>query len=359
MREFVMIGVLAAAGSLCTAQPEYEYAHADAMRRFGVAQAPETTPGAIRVTTYNIENLFDDVDDPALTGGNEDIDDEKPEHELKATARAIRLVNPDVLCLQEVESLEALLDYRDTYLADMGYEHVVSIDAGTARGIEQSVLSRYPLSNARNWPGKPLGGVHPEKYGNSRNWHAGEPITYRRSPLMVDVTVPADARGNGEPYEFTLVVVHHKSGRHSGYWREAEASMLAKELASISQADREANLIILGDFNAEFADDSVQTYTELGFTNVLERDAASDASRVTHESGRAIDLMLVSEAMKPEIVPGSGFVLGTPSRPEGVSWRDVPSFEGYASDHFPVSIDVRPADAPTRAASAGADDTGS
>lgn len=144
MREFAIIGVLAVAGTLATAQPEYEYAAADAMRRFGVAQAPETTPGAIRVTTYNIENLFDDVDDPELTGDNDDIDDEKPLAELKAAARAIRLVDADVLCLQEVESLEALLAFRDAHLADMGYDHVVSIDAGTGRGIEQSVLSRFP-----------------------------------------------------------------------------------------------------------------------------------------------------------------------------------------------------------------------
>ncbi len=359
MREFAMIGVLAAAGTLATAQPDYEYAHADAMQRFGVAQAPETTPGAIRVTTYNIENLFDDVDDPALTGDNDDIDDEKPEHELKAVARVIRRVNADVLCLQEVESESALLAFRDAYLADMGYEHVVSIDAGTGRGIEQSVLSRFPLANARNWPGEELGGIHPEKYGNSRNWHAGEPITFRRSPMLVDVTVPADAAGNAEPYRFTVSVVHHKSGRHSGYWREKEAAALAEKLDAIVSADPSTNLVVLGDFNALETDKSVGIYLDEGFTNVVERHAGPESDWVTHESGRIIDLILMNSAMTPEVVSGSAFVLGSPARPEGVSWREAPTFEGYASDHYPVSVDVRPVDAADADASASAEDAGS
>ena len=78
------------------------------MRRFGGDEVPAKTNGAFRLTTYNIENLFDDVDDPTLTDRNEDIDDTKPHHELLAAARAIREVNADVLCLQEIESREAL-----------------------------------------------------------------------------------------------------------------------------------------------------------------------------------------------------------------------------------------------------------
>ncbi len=49
----------------------------DTMRRFGQAEAPAKEAGTFRLTTYNIENLFDDVDDPTLSGDNEDIDDTK------------------------------------------------------------------------------------------------------------------------------------------------------------------------------------------------------------------------------------------------------------------------------------------
>ncbi|MDP1660564.1 MAG: hypothetical protein Q8L55_01505, partial [Phycisphaerales bacterium] len=56
--------------------------------RFGVKQAPAKTSGAIRITTFNVENLFDDKDDPKLSGTFEDKDSTKPADQLKAAADA-------------------------------------------------------------------------------------------------------------------------------------------------------------------------------------------------------------------------------------------------------------------------------
>ncbi|GJM18005.1 MAG: hypothetical protein DHS20C14_02180 [Phycisphaeraceae bacterium] len=328
------------------AAPEVdELAKFDSMRRFGIAEAPAKTPGAIRVATYNVENLFDDVDDPALSGDNEDIDDEKPEHELRAVARAIQKLDADVLCVQEIESYDALVAFRDAYLSGMGYEHVVSIDAGTDRGIEQGVLSRFPLGEGRNWPREKLGGVHPDKYGNNENWNAGQPLAFRRSPMLVDVTVPAGSAGNDEDYAFTVAVVHHKSGRHAGYWREAEAKKLASILTELSAQSPSANVLVLGDFNAEVRDESVKTYFRAGFTDVFESESKAGDAVTTHESGRRIDLILANRAIGAELVAGSGFVLGTPARPKQVDWRTLPTFEGYAADHYPVAVDLRPVEA--------------
>ncbi|CAN0578105.1 unnamed protein product, partial [Laminaria digitata] len=198
------------------------------MRRFGSAESPRKAPGTFRLTTYNIENLFDDVDDPTLSGDNEDFDDAKPHHQMLAVAKAIRAVDADVLCVQEIESREAIDMFITNYIPDMGYEHVISLDAGNARGIENAVLSRYPLSNPELWIGKELGGVHPDNYGpNAKNFYAGEPVAFRRSPLKVDVEIPSDDEA-GTSWTLTLFVVHHKSGRYSGYWREAEARTIAK-----------------------------------------------------------------------------------------------------------------------------------
>ena len=326
-----------------------EFAAMDVMRRFGVATPPIKGEGTIRLATYNIENLFDDIDDPALSGDNEDIDDTKPEHECRAVARAIRRLDADILCLQEIENRDALLAFRDTYLDGMGYDHVVSIDAGDERGIEQAVLSRFPLTNARNWPGKPLEGVHPEKYGNNENWLAGQPLAFRRSPLVVEATVPAGARGNAEDYTLTLVVVHHKSGGPASYWREAEARGVLGVIGEITAADPEANVALLGDFNAQVSDASVRAYLEAGFIDV--HSGLSGPEGVSHESQRRIDLVLVNAALAAEIVEGSGFILGTPARPVNVDWRQVPTFEGYAADHYPVAIDLRPVEGGAASAS--------
>ncbi|MBO6513406.1 MAG: endonuclease/exonuclease/phosphatase family protein [Phycisphaerales bacterium] len=307
------------------------------MRKFGLKDAPDTAGGAFRLTTYNIENLFDAHDDPALTGRDDDADDTKPEHELIATAMAIRAVNADVLCFQEIESEQALLGYRDTYLSDMGYDHVVSIDAGNSRGIENAVLSRFPITNAQNWPNKKLGGVHPEKYGNSKNWYAGEPIAFRRSPLMVDLQIPG-ADGE-EDWTLTLFVLHHKSGFHNHYWREAEARGTLKLIQSVIETNPERAIVLLGDYNALPEDDSVQIYLDAGFVDIF-ADRKESPEITTHESGRRIDLILANEHALGRMDTQNAFVYGTTARPEGTSYRDLETFEGYAADHYPVSVDL-------------------
>ncbi len=311
--------------------------------RFGVTEAPAKREGTIRLATYNVENLFDGVDDPALSGRYEDIDDEKPEAELVAVAAAIRALDADVLALQEIESEAVITGFRDTYLSDMGYEHLASIDAGDERGIEQAVLSRFPITKVENWPRRELGGVHPEQWGDDVNYNAGAPIRFHRSPLRVDVEAPGTVTG-GEPYGLTLYVVHAKSGGPGEYWRQAEAAALTEIIRAQLAAEPLANIAVIGDFNALLNDRSVQWIVWTGFHDALGASGVPGPAFVTHESGRKIDHILAHQNLLPEIVPGSGFVLGTPALPEGLDWRESWRPEGYASDHYPVAVDIRPLD---------------
>ncbi len=331
-------------------------AHAQSLR-VGSPEAPAPREGAVRLATYNVLNLFDDRDDPSLTGRHDDCYSydktvrAKPADEQSAVADAIRRASPDIIGLQEIESFDALIEFRETYLADMGYDHAVSIDVGQERGIEQAVLSRFPIREATVWPNMPLGGVHPEMYGDQKNWHAGEPIEYRRSPLYVRIEIPSgaqDRRGDdgasGPAYELELFVVHHKSGRHNDYWREKEAARLVEMIQEMQRADPARNIAVLGDFNARPNDESVRMYRRAGLRHVIDRDSAggADPAKLTHSSGRAIDFILVNEALAPEIVDGSAFVLATPLRDEGQDWRTTPPPAGYASDHMPVCVDLVP-----------------
>lgn len=337
MRALVCAGV--AVGS-ALAQPDWKVgAH-----RFGLEEPRPKADGAVRIATYNIENLFDGVDDPVSP--RDDVEWSKPEAEQRAVAEAIRRLDADVLALQEVESESVLRAFRNTYLSDMGYTHLASIDTGDERGIEQSVLSRFPIVEAKNFGQIPLGGVHPEKYGDQENWYAGEPLLFRRGPLMVRVEVPG-AEG-GEPYEVKLFVLHHKSGRYNDYWREAEARKMVEVIAA-SGARPTDNVVVLGDFNAQVGEGVLETYFAMGFRDVLGHTGEGlEPEHVTHESGRAIDHVLISPGMRGEAVQGSAFVMGTLARQEGVSWRDFPPPEGYASDHYPVAVDIRPVDVPTK-----------
>lgn len=322
--------------------PARESQAADSIH-FGQRTIPARTPGAMRVATYNLLNLFDDIDDPALSGDEEDIDDAKPASERQAVAAAIRRLDADVLALQEIESEAALTEFRDIHLAGMGYDYLVSVDTGDPRGIECAVLSRYPLTGVEHWAGLELGGTHPELWGNNPNDWAGEAITFKRSPLKVVVEVPgmSDGEGGGhESYTLALVVLHNKSGGPGGYWREAESRKVVEIVGAMQRENPDANIMVLGDLNATSEDQSVLMLLGAGLVEILPDDGSRGNELISHESGRRIDHILVGQAMLPEIVGNSAFIMGTPSREPGADWRTTPAPAGLASDHFPVAVEL-------------------
>lgn len=339
-------------------------AETPASYRFGRAKPIARTPGTFRLMTYNIENLFDDKDDPTLSGRSDDKDMTKPADHCKNAADAIRAADPDVIALQEIESYDALIQFRDTYLKGMGYDHVVSIDSGDPRGIENAVLSRFPLSDPKVYRDMPLGGVHPDLFGNDKNDYAGQPIAFKRSPLRVtveipegkvaelikqqqanpDPTKPAAQPADAKPYKLTLFVAHQKSGRGGDYWRERESAKTVELAKEVLAKDPKANIIILGDFNAMTRDDSVKIYERAGYIDLFKDTPDRDLSTITHASNRRIDHVLYNPAAANEIVLASRFVLATATRPERTDFRTTPPPKGYASDHFPVVVDIKPID---------------
>jgi len=315
--------------------------------RIGEREAKPKSSSTIRLTTYNIENLFDDHDDPSLVGKEDDWYDQdkglraKPESQQEAVSQAIRAIDSDIIAVEEIESLEALVEFREKHLKGLGYDYVQSIDVGADRGMQTGVLSRFPITEARVWPNLDLGGVHPDKYGDKENFLAGQPMVFRRSPLFVKIAVPAGARGNKDPYVLDLFVVHHKSGQYSGYWRDAESRALIGLLNDLLDRDPQANVAILGDFNAQPDEPSVTAYEQAGLTHA-DTTTSSDPAHLTHSSGRAIDFILVNNNLKAEIVAGSAFAFGTPVLPEDADWRTTPQPVGFGSDHMPVSVDITP-----------------
>ncbi|CAN5780399.1 hypothetical protein BH11PLA1_BH11PLA1_19710 [soil metagenome] len=309
--------------------------------RYGTKEPVARTPGALRVMTFNLENLFDDVDDPALNGKNDDKDMTKPADHCKAAAAAIRAANPDVIALQEVESLAALTQFRDRYLADAGYAHIVSIDTGDPRGIENAVLSKFPLKDVQTWEGLPLGGTQPATFGNEKNEFAGQPIAFKRSPLRVTVVAPA--RDGAGAFELTLFVLHEKSGRGGGYWREKESSKTLELVREFEAAHPGAAVFVLGDCNASARDESIKIFTRGGLKDIFgDEEADRDNLNVTHASGRRIDHIFVNAAAEAELVRESKFVFAQPTRPEKYDYRTTPPPKGYSSDHFPVVVDITP-----------------
>lgn len=309
--------------------------------RFGRQTVPPRAKGAIRLATYNMLNLFDHVDDLALQGEFDDARMSTSADRCASMARAIREIDPDIIALQEIESLEALKWFRDSWLKDAGYEHLVSHDVGYYRGVECSIMSRFKIEDSKVWRGESLENVERKGPG----WAPVPPgvnLTFQRSPLMVNVTV-------GSAYELTIFSIHHKAGAEFDHHREAEAIRVMELVEQVRRADPSRNIVLMGDFNAAPSDKSLRVYLEGGLIDTLahrawQGDGPEAMLYKTHESNRVLDYVLLNSAAHRELVLGSPFVYGTLTPPPSYDFRTDQPPPGYASDHYPVVIDLVPKD---------------
>lgn len=340
--------------------------------RLGSPNAKPRTPGTIRIATYNVENLFDHKDDPGLKGDIEDMDLAAKPERCEALAKTIIATGAEIIALEEVESLEALTWFRDTYLKGTGFDHVASIQSGDARGIEQAVISKFAFKSAElaiPVDQLTLEGVHPASLPASDKAKVGKPIVMSRSPLKVEFVIPAEkvsallaeadeakrvaTKGAkpkkdkvfaGKEYSFTLLVVHHKSGRDYAYQREAEAKKVLSLIQGMEKQNPLVNVFLAGDFNSLPQHEGPQVYFTGGLIDLFADRKRGDTTMMTHATNRAIDYLVVNKNMQPEVVMESRFILGTPLRPSNADWKTTPEPAGYASDHLPVVVDIRPVD---------------
>jgi endonuclease/exonuclease/phosphatase family metal-dependent hydrolase len=209
-------------------------------------------------------------------------------------------------------------------------------------------MSRFPITNARVWPNLSLDDVRRTGPGWS-DQAEGDPtrgVSFRRSPLVVEVEV-------NKRYKLTIFSVHHKASRDQRYQREAEALKIVEFIEELEADDPDRNIIVMGDFNAAPWDKSVRVYREAGLVDTHShrviprwRDAPQDEARLykTHESNRVLDYIMMNSAAYREFIVGSAHVYGTLTPPDSYDWRTDPKPDGYASDHYPVIVDLVPRD---------------
>ncbi|NBP51871.1 MAG: hypothetical protein EBU70_11995, partial [Actinobacteria bacterium] len=322
---------------------------------YGIPKAPEKKKGAIRIAAYNVENLFDGVDDPKLQGKYDDMTMVTKPGRLEALADAIKRLDADVLCIEEIESLACLTWFRDTYLKDLGYKHLCSEDVGYYRGVEQACLSRYPIVAHKTYVEEKLDDMVEKRDGQGWATKKGESEDkFQRSPLRVDVDV------NG--YPLTLFSVHYKAGgKDFEYQREGEALQTIEYVKELMKERPGANVAVLGDFNATPGQKTAKAFTESGLRSAYDfrvtRSGNTKDLYTTHDSGRAIDYIMMSPGLADDAVDRSFFVLSVMHPASDYDWRKDPEKEkvpaGYASDHYPIAIDVMPKDGPAKAGGKG------
>jgi len=318
---------------------------------FGVKTAPKKKSGTLRIASYNVEKLFDSVVDTAPGARGNNVNDPTTPERLEALANAIRELDADVLCLEEVESKATLEWFRDKYLSNLDYKYSASEDVGCYGGIEQSVLSRVPIKNVKIWPNEDLDDMcekqaSPEEEARLKGeWassNSKQKTRFSRSPLMVDLETK-------DGYAFTVLCVHCKAGAFA-HQRELEVLKIEMFVKARQKADPKINLVVLGDFNATSNDMSVKVllWSECTLHNAdhwRELNRASPDLHITHASNRAISFMILTKGMKEDLVPNSYFVLGTLHPADDWDYKkakEIPPPPGYASDHYPIAMEIQP-----------------
>lgn len=111
------------------------------------------------VASWNVENLFDTVDDPNNDGddpytplGTSRWNESRYAMKLKNLSRVIAAMQPDVLCLVEIENRRVLDDLIHTLKQQEQYDLpcVIQRDSTDPRGIDTAILSRRPALYT-NW----------------------------------------------------------------------------------------------------------------------------------------------------------------------------------------------------------------
>ncbi len=261
------------------------------------------------VATFNMLNLFDEVDSPYFA---DETTPAKPRDQMENAARTIRELNADILALQEVESRGYLKRFRDVFLRDMGYEHVVHYEGNDLRGIDVCLLSRIPVGPVQSHRHVEFSGPDGRERKMQRDLLSITLHPPGKSPLEV---WPLHLKSNSGGREFAEPI------------RLAEAQYLRQQLDQRLSADPDAQILLMGDFNDTWESPTLKTIVGSGPSALaLPLSEAASKSLITYneEPHRSmIDFILCSPAMAKQFVPGS--------------YRTIPGgVKTSGSDHNPV-----------------------
>ncbi len=298
-----------------------------------------------RLATFNVENLFaryrfrSGTNPHAGVAGftiNNTAFDLYDDEEKRITAAAIREVDADIICLQEIENLQVLDRFVSRYLPREGYDNRLLIDGNDPRQIDVAILSRYPIVSTRT-----------NRHLRANRNGSRTVDLFSRDCLVADVEIKG--------HSLTLYVNHFKSmmgGRPETKARRLEQVKAVKEIVDSDwkDADYIGNFVVLGDFN-----DYVGSGTSLNdlikhpqLVDIGTRIPAAD--RWTHfwaKGGeyRMLDYILLSKALDDAAERPTPGVMrkGLPWRAEkykGDRLSNVGSNEPKASDHAPLFVEL-------------------
>ncbi len=310
-------------------------------------------PGSIRVAFYNVENLFDPTndstknDDEFTPEGMRNWSDYRYREKSNRMAKAILSIGeweaPDVVGLAEVENRKVVVDLTQTeVLRKFNYE-VVHYESPDRRGIDVAMIYRKDKLNLIY--SKPIPVLMPE-----------DPSFATRDVLYAKlVTTGKD----------TIHIMYcHWPSRYGGQAQSEPKRILAAQTVrgvtdSIFGFDKDAKIVIAGDFNDEWNNISLRNYltnsTDSAFTlvNLMAQLPASQGSHRYRGVWSYLDQVIVSKSLmdgkdldlynlKAEICNHEFLLEKDEKYPGQKPFRSFigMKYHGGFSDHLPIYIDL-------------------
>lgn len=208
----------------------------------------------LSIAFWNIENLFDIVDDPNKNddefsiGGRKNVTSEIYDLKIKHSAEVLLDLNADILGLCEVENLSVLQDLNRSF-AKRDYD-IIHYDSPDERGIDNVLLydkSRFKVLNSR-----PI-------RNSLNNKDKTRDILYVLGQFQSD----------------TLhIFVNHWPSNYGGVEqsipkRAATANLIKNEIKKIQSKNAYAEIVLLGDFNEDPDDANVRSLEEVGLKSLM------------------------------------------------------------------------------------------
>jgi predicted extracellular nuclease len=327
-----------------------------------MAKGPERPdspgPKTVTVAFYNLENLFDTEDDPAiddaefLPGGANQWNQDRYKRKLANMAKVIEHLGsedgPDILGVCEVENRKVLEDLVVTSaLKKKGYG-IAHINSPDYRGIDVALIYKEKRFTPLYQQAYPV--LFPENKDLAT-----------RDILLVKGILD-------KKHDVTFIVNHwpsRREGQEGSAWKRERAAQAARTVIdSILNMDPYANVILMGDFNDEPFDPSMNKTLKAGrdsveacatlLYNCMAPIKAEGRGTLKYKGGwNLFDQMVVSTAMITNksllhYQKGSANIYNPEwmRQSDPGDWKDAPKRtfigkkyieDGY-SDHFPVYI---------------------
>jgi endonuclease/exonuclease/phosphatase family metal-dependent hydrolase len=189
-------------------------------------------PKQVRIVSWNLEHFVDPYDDPYVDNEREDGSALKPAEQLADLAEAIRLIDADVLALQEVESDRAVKLFLDSHVQGHTYKYYACVPA-TEWYQNVVIASSLPIGTIFSLREREMTSTTGSTRSDINNRLAG-----------AEILGPGDSR-------FLLANVHLKAGggADNQEWRTLQVGLVKEFFAQQDLTAAGLPMLLVGDLN--------------------------------------------------------------------------------------------------------------